>query len=110
MAEFYDDEPTPEDQAADKRRQSAETMLADAWADVLATKAGRLVVWHMLAECRLYSPTFTGNSWGNFQEGRRAVGLEVLARIHETDPRHYILMQQEALADDRYQMLCQPPK
>lgn len=58
--------------------QEQERQLADAWASVLATPQGRMIMADIMNRAGIYSTTFTGSSNGMFLEGRRALGLEVM--------------------------------
>lgn len=78
-----------------KRKRDAEVDREDIkW--LLSTKRGRRLVWRqMLAPCGIYRLSYTGNSDTYFREGQRSIGLATVARIHETCPDLYHLMQQE---------------
>ena len=52
---------------------------------VLKTKQGRRVLRRILAQCRVLSSSFTGNSETYFNEGKRAVGIFIYQEIHEAD-------------------------
>lgn len=63
---------------------------------LMGTKRGRRIVWRqMLAPCGIYRLSYTGNSDTYFREGQRSIGLTTVARLHETCPELYHLMQQE---------------
>ncbi len=47
----------------------------------LGSAAGRLVLNDVLARCRVFSTTFTGNSQTFFLEGGRAIGLQILEML-----------------------------
>ena len=64
---------------------------------VLSTKVGRNVLWRVLAKCGIFEGTFTGNSNTFFKEGRRSVGIEILADICKANDMAFINMQIEAL-------------
>lgn len=54
-------------------------------------------VWHVLGFCDLYSDVFTGNSRTFYLEGRRNVGLSILAVLEDADPTLYarLLLEQQ---------------
>jgi len=57
--------------------------------DVIKTPQGRALIWHFLSMCPLYSDTFSGNSRTFYEEGKRAVGLEMLGFLEDVDPTFY---------------------
>ncbi len=64
--------------------------------EVLSKEGGRDFIWRLLSECGNYHTTFTGEINSTLvKEGRRQIGLWVLAEIHEADPGAYIFMQEE---------------
>lgn len=63
---------------------------------ILSTKPGRALMWRILSICGVYKTSFTGNSTTFFNEGKRAVGLEILTEIFKSDPNAYGLMRIEA--------------
>lgn len=64
---------------------------------VMATAAGRAVMWRLLSFTGVFRQTFTGD-WGTtaFREGKRSTGIYFHAAILTDHQREYILMQQEA--------------
>lgn len=50
---------------------------------VLKSKEGRWFLMRLLDATRLNSSSFTGNSTTFFNEGRRAIGIELLDRVKE---------------------------
>lgn len=65
---------------------------------VMGTQAGRRFVWQVLAgRCGTFGASFTGEALtGAFNEGRRAVGLELMAALQEVCPEAYLAMLGEA--------------
>lgn len=57
--------------------------------NLLKQKAGRDFIWHLIDITGVYSNTFTGDRRGDFLEGRRAVGLEVIELMQEASPTAY---------------------
>jgi hypothetical protein len=63
---------------------------------VLSSKKGRNYIWRLLGRCGIYTQSFhQNNSIMSFNEGRRAVGNEVLIDINEADPDGYFAMMRE---------------
>jgi hypothetical protein len=57
---------------------------------------GRRFIWWMLDAAGVYKSSFTGNSTTFFNEGRRDLGLQLLAKIAESSPESLVLMMQES--------------
>lgn len=63
----------------------------------LSTKPGRRLVWRMLCKCGIYEQSAADSgSWTYFNEGRRSVGLFLIAEIMEVEPESYVLMMKES--------------
>jgi len=78
-----------------KARADAETRENDIrW--LMSDPRGRRIVWAFLEETGIYRSSFTGNSTTFFNEGRRDVGLKLLAEINEIAVDQYTLMVKEA--------------
>ena len=75
--------------------QQREREIAAGLGETLATKQGRALVHWLLAECGIYSTSFTGNSTTFFNEGKRQIGLQVLARVTKDHPEAYLTMLKE---------------
>jgi hypothetical protein len=69
--------------------------------EVLKTRQGKDVLWHILGMCNIYGDVFTGNSQTFYLEGKRAVGLEILQLLEEADPTAYakLLLDQQKLKE-----------
>jgi hypothetical protein len=68
---------------------------------VLSTPAGRRFVWRLIdSVARVHGASFCGESTHAtaYQEGRRAVGIELLAELQRVAPAAYLLMVEEAMA------------
>lgn len=64
--------------------------------EVMRTTHGRDVIWEILDLCGIYSLNTTGD---REQEGRRMVGISILAMLEEADPEIYpklLLAKQES--------------
>ncbi len=64
---------------------------------ILSTKPGMSVLWRLLEFTAPFNGSFTGNSTTFFNEGRRAVGIELIRMIAEADPRAFAMMQLAAI-------------
>lgn len=62
---------------------------------VLGTPQGRRVLHRVLSQCGVYRPSFTGNRFGDFNEGQRNIGLYLLSEITEAKESRLYQMQQE---------------
>lgn len=63
---------------------------------VLKTREGRKLLWRYLGICGVYEQSFNGNgSWTFFNEGRRSVGLMILAEITKASPEAFLEMMKE---------------
>ena len=60
---------------------------------ILSTKEGQTVIWKLLGDCRIFQSSFTGTSETYFLEGKRSVGLSLLADIMRVEPDSFITMQ-----------------
>lgn len=89
-----------EDQVKKHRReaQTQQEREAENWRWLLGDARGREVVWNLLAECGVFKTSFTGNSTTFFNEGRRDIGLRLLATINDVDPAAYLKMVEESKA------------
>jgi len=68
---------------------------------VLASAQGRRILWKYLSVSGVYEQSFTGNSTTFFNEGRRSIGLLILADIMEANPESYLQMMMESKGDDQ---------
>ena len=57
--------------------------------ELASTRAGQEVLWRILELCNIYTDSFTGNSSTFYNEGRRSVGLQILAFLEDADPTIY---------------------
>lgn len=90
-----------EQQLADskKRNKAGRDQELDDLRTVLGTPQGRRFYWRTLGECGIYRTSYTGSSNSTcFNEGKREIGLRLMADLMEAAPEKYILMQQEATA------------
>ena len=85
-------------EAKKKEKRGRERDLEDLGV-VLSGPAGRRFVWRYLGACGVFKTSMTGDSYTYFNEGRRDVGLQLLADVMEADPNAYLLMTKEAKQD-----------
>jgi hypothetical protein len=75
---------------ADRQRQEVIT-------SIMSTAPGRAWLWDTLASCHIFVTTFIPDSNASaFQEGRRSVGLALLADIMQACPDYYIQAMRES--------------
>lgn len=83
----------------DNQRRDADFQAREARLDlqqVLATPRGRRWVWRVLSLARIYEQSFTGDPLTTaFNEGRRAVGNQILAELNEAAPDAFVSMIRE---------------
>lgn len=90
--------------ALSKQRAAAEAFLEqEDLRAVLATNAGRAVVWNILSACRIYSDGYNGGDHAAMarEAGMRFVGLSLLEKVLTVNSGAYILMRDEAIARKR---------
>lgn len=80
---------------ADRRRQEV-----DDFKQLMDTASGRRFVWRLLSITGVYRTSMTGNSSTFFNEGRRDVGLQLLAEIHEHSIDAFVQMLKEQKANE----------
>lgn len=62
---------------------------------LMGSKQGRAYAWWLLDRCGVFRTSFTGNSATFFNEGRRDIGLQVLADIQREFAEQYMQMTKE---------------
>lgn len=67
---------------------------------VLASHRGRRLIWRYLEECGVFKISFTGSSETFFKEGKRDIGLRLLADINDAAPEAYSIMLREAKGEE----------
>jgi len=64
---------------------------------LLSTRSGRRFIWGLMTECGIFRTSFDNSgSVTAFNEGRRQIGLRVLADVNESAPEQYLLMLRES--------------
>lgn len=87
-----------EKQIADAKRRSHNDTNAEirALCETMETKAGRLLIWKLLAKCHVYQSTFdSDNSFMCYREGAREIGLQYIAMLTDNCLDKYFLMHKE---------------
>lgn len=82
------------------KRKDVERELRNDISDIVSTDSGRRFVWWLLSITGVYLPSYTGNSDTYFNEGRRAVGLEVMHRLASVAPQEFVSMIQSGGNDE----------
>jgi hypothetical protein len=83
-----------------KQREERELLrVEDAQRFVMGDPRGRYYLWTLLESCGIFHTSFTGNSATFFNEGRRDVGLRLMAVLEEKTPKEFLAMWQEHLTD-----------
>lgn len=62
---------------------------------LMAHKQGRRIMWRMLSMSGVFRSSMTGNSSTFFNEGRRDIGLQLMAEINDHSLDAYVLMLKE---------------
>lgn len=86
---------------ADKRTKRRQVARLDFYRAVMLTQPGRAVMWDLLARAGIYETSYDNLAMAMARnEGRRMLGLELLADLVELDKDLYLLMETEARARD----------
>ncbi len=65
--------------------------------NVLGTVAGRAVLWHILEMCNLHATSYNADQNVTFRlEGRRDIGLDLIALLEHVRPHAYVELMQQA--------------
>ena len=80
--------------AAKFQQRKRDVELADIRA-ILSVPAGRRFFWKWLSESGVFRSSFTGNNTTFFNEGKREIGLKLLADMNSSMPEAFVLMQKE---------------
>lgn len=81
-----------ESQARKETLERVEQGIARAIEAIADTAQGREFLWWLFEICGVFTTSYTGNSDTYFNEGRRAVGNEVLHRLVEVRPEIFQAM------------------
>lgn len=70
---------------------------------LLGERKGRRIFWRWLSETRPFNTSLSfddrGNDLTHYNEGRRTIGLKMLAELNRIKPEAYVLMINEAKED-----------
>jgi hypothetical protein len=80
-----------------KKRERLRATRADgAFKALMGTPDGRLLIWDLLGECGVFRSSWDGHGGRlNFNEGRRDIGLQLLATINRLCPELFGVMMKE---------------
>lgn len=84
-----------DEQANALTQQTARQKEIDDFKWLLGHKQGRRIAWRILEQAGVYRQTFTGNSESFFLEGKRSIGLFVLAEVMDASVDAFTLMTKE---------------
>lgn len=83
--------------AAEKAAKLSETERLEGLSLALGNRNGRRWLWAHLADCGVFTQTFTGDALTSaFNEGKRSLGLGLLNDIVTHFPETYVQMMREA--------------
>lgn len=91
--DLQDQQASTEAQAQDAEREARQAQ--ENLHTVMATMAGRHVLWSVLDDSGLFRCSYTGGDGTIFNEGMRNVGLRLLARVRDASPQDYLRMLEE---------------
>ena len=99
--------------AAEKAARQADRARQEVIVNLMSTTFGRAWLWDILTSCHVFGQTFSSDPLMTaFAEGRRAVGLALLADVMSACPDQYITAAREANvrhnSDDRTPAAEQP--
>lgn len=81
---------------AEVERNRKRAAYREAFREVMAARSGRRVVWDLLSQAGVFHSSFGAtDAQTNFNEGRRSLGLRLLADVNEFCPELYARMQAE---------------
>lgn len=84
---------------AERAQQRIAEQFLDCLCDVMATPAGRLVMWAYLGKFDVFTGVYSDHAQRMaFQAGRQAAGLELRADLLAAGEDHYQLMEREMRA------------
>ena len=84
-------------EAGRKVRHDKKSVVTDLL-EVLATDSGRRFIWRYLGVCGVLECSFVAGQPDvtAFNEGKKDIGLQMMAEVVSADPDAYLKMQQEA--------------
>lgn len=73
-----------------KKKETPEEILHTNVREVLKTRQGKELVWEILGWCGLYDSSYSpDDNWRRLAEGKREIGVQLLALLDDTDPTIY---------------------
>lgn len=87
-----------EDNISRSQKKARKELLEHARAAMADPSTRYLMRW-VLERSGMFEQAFTGNSHTFFNEGKREVGLEIVALLNEVDPYEFVRLMKEG-ADD----------
>lgn len=87
---------------AKQREKTTREQVLNDLRTVLSTRQGRRQMWRTLSECGVFRLSFVPGDHArtDFNEGRRSIGLGLMADLHDVDPSLYLTMATEAATDE----------
>lgn len=82
-----------------QREKRDQLLLENGERYVMSDARGRYFIRWLLAECGMYRQSFTGNSETFFNEGKRAVGIQLTMELEAGVPEEFLLMWKEHLEE-----------
>lgn len=98
MEEVFVRNAADEDQvreAGGKAKRGRDRELDD-FRGIMESISGRRFVFRYINACGVFEDSFTGNNTTFYNEGKRSIGLRLLADINDACPEKYILMIDES--------------
>lgn len=91
---------TPEQEAHNRRARIHQENLKQAMKEVIATHAGRLLLWHILeGVCQVFSTTETGEERSSLvRAGERRAGLILQRQMQDWAPAEFVHLLTENMA------------
>ncbi len=84
------------------RQKIREAQKRAALARLMSDAEGRMWMWDLLSLCGVYHSSFSREALSMaFSEGRRDIGLHLVAQIHKLAPEQYVRMTQENRAREK---------
>lgn len=90
-----------QDERAERRERLRQEQHDADMAQVLSTRAGRRVFWGLLGITGVFESSWDPSARIHFNEGKRDIGLRLLAELNDKHPERYLEAQAEAIEDRR---------
>lgn len=86
---------------AGRRERDEQQAITAAWREVLRTKAGRVLIWHLLSEAGVFRSIWHASALIHYLAGKQDFGHQIMAEAVAADEDAFDLMQREARARGR---------